>query len=126
MRLMQLLLSCRTAHTRLHTPRQVGDLEPIYAGAALRLPDKPSSPLPPHITIRNDPTLTVSASPHIRTTRTVASCMWNVIAALLPALIFAIYYFGIGAVIVTGSGYRRMRGHRIYHNPLHAAAGPRQ
>lgn len=50
-----------------------------------------------------NPTLTVSASPHIRTTRTVASCMWNVIAALVPAFIFAIYYFGIGAVIVTGS-----------------------
>ncbi|MDE6490972.1 MAG: RnfABCDGE type electron transport complex subunit D [Muribaculaceae bacterium] len=49
------------------------------------------------------PTLTVSASPHIRTSRTVASCMWHVVVALIPAFIFAIYYFGIGAVIVTGS-----------------------
>ncbi len=29
--------------------------------------------------------------------------MWHVVVALIPAFIFAIYYFGIGAVIVTGS-----------------------
>ncbi len=45
--------------------------------------------------------LVISASPHIHTSRTVAKCMWHVIVALVPALVCAFYYFGIGAVIVT-------------------------
>ena len=44
--------------------------------------------------------LTVSASPHIHTKRTVAGCMRDVTIALLPAAACALYFFGIGALIV--------------------------
>lgn len=44
--------------------------------------------------------LTISASPHLHTKRTVASCMWHVVVALLPALAASLYFFGLGAVIV--------------------------
>ncbi len=47
--------------------------------------------------------LVVSASPHIHTSRTTSKCMWNVVIALIPALLCAFYYFGIGAVIVTAA-----------------------
>ncbi len=45
-------------------------------------------------------TLNVAASPHLHTSRSVATCMWNVVIALLPALAAALYFFGIGAAIV--------------------------
>ena len=45
--------------------------------------------------------LTISASPHIHTTRTTSGAMWNVVIALIPALICALFYFGIGAAVVT-------------------------
>lgn len=44
--------------------------------------------------------LTVSQSPHIYTRRSVSSCMWHVVVALLPALLCSLYFFGIGALIV--------------------------
>lgn len=44
--------------------------------------------------------LTISASPHIHTSRTVPKVMWHVIIALLPSLVCAVYFFGIGAAIV--------------------------
>ena len=47
------------------------------------------------------PMLTISASPHVHTRRTVSSCMWHVIIALLPALACSLYFFGVGALIVT-------------------------
>ena len=47
--------------------------------------------------------LTVSQSPHIHTRRTVSSCMWHVVIALLPALACSLYFFGIGALIVVMS-----------------------
>lgn len=50
-----------------------------------------------------DQLLVVSASPHVHTSRTTAKCMWNVVIALIPALLCAFYYFGIGAVIVTAA-----------------------
>lgn len=45
--------------------------------------------------------LKVSLSPHIHTTRTTSSCMWNVILALLPAWVVAVYVFGSNALIVS-------------------------
>lgn len=45
--------------------------------------------------------LTVSASPHVHTGRTVSTCMWHVIIALLPALACSLWFFGVGALIVT-------------------------
>ncbi len=44
--------------------------------------------------------LTISASPHIQTTRTVGWCMWQVVIALIPATLCSLYYFGVGAAIV--------------------------
>lgn len=44
--------------------------------------------------------LTISSSPHFHTRRSVASCMWNVVIALIPALAASLYFFGIGAAVV--------------------------
>ncbi len=41
----------------------------------------------------------VSPSPHIRDEYTVSRVMWSVNAALAPAALFAVYYFGIPAVV---------------------------
>lgn len=45
--------------------------------------------------------LTVSPSPHIHTELTVPQIMRGVIIAMVPALLFSIYNFGIGALYVT-------------------------
>ncbi|WP_418218240.1 RnfABCDGE type electron transport complex subunit D, partial [Barnesiella intestinihominis] len=45
--------------------------------------------------------LTVSPAPHIHDNLTVSKCMYNVIIALLPAFAVSLYFFGIGAFIVT-------------------------
>ena len=44
--------------------------------------------------------LIVSGSPHIHTQSTVKSRMWGVIFALIPALAFSVYAFGLGALVV--------------------------
>lgn len=44
---------------------------------------------------------TVSSSPHIKSKETVSTVMRDVIIALCPALIAAVYFFGIRALIVT-------------------------
>ena len=44
--------------------------------------------------------ITISPSPHAQTSTTVQRLMLNVIIALLPAVAVAVYYFGLGAVIV--------------------------
>ena len=44
--------------------------------------------------------LNVSPSPHIHTRRSVKTCMWHVVVALIPAAAVALFYFGIGAAIV--------------------------
>lgn len=43
--------------------------------------------------------LSVSTSPHIRANESIAKIMWNVNLALAPAVIFAIYNFGMPALI---------------------------
>lgn len=45
--------------------------------------------------------LTVSPSPHIHTTLTVPQIMRAVIIAMVPAFVFSVYNFGLGAVYVT-------------------------
>lgn len=45
-----------------------------------------------------DDMLTVSQSPHIRSSRTVKSIMLDVIIALVPAMIGSIYFYGINAI----------------------------
>lgn len=47
--------------------------------------------------------LTISGSPHVHTRRSVSTCMWRVILALLPALACSLYVFGLGAFIVTAT-----------------------
>ncbi len=47
---------------------------------------------------------TVSASPHIIEKRSVKSVMWNVVFALIPALIMGIVFFGINALLLTVYG----------------------
>ena len=46
--------------------------------------------------------LTVSPSPHIHSKYSINTAMSRVIISLIPALIITIYFFGIGAIIVTG------------------------
>lgn len=43
----------------------------------------------------------ISLPPHIHAPRSVAGCMWRVVAALLPAFACAIWFFGLGAAVVT-------------------------
>ena len=45
----------------------------------------------------NDSRLIVSASPHVRSQETVSSIMWTVVAALVPAVLFSVWYFGVKA-----------------------------
>lgn len=44
--------------------------------------------------------LIVSGSPHIHTGDSVKARMWGVVVALIPALAFSIYAFGLGAFVV--------------------------
>ncbi|HSH53205.1 MAG TPA: RnfABCDGE type electron transport complex subunit D [Bacteroidales bacterium] len=48
-----------------------------------------------------DKLITVSPSPHVYGDKTVKRLMSDVIIALLPALAFSIYFFGLGAIYVT-------------------------
>lgn len=45
--------------------------------------------------------LTVSPSPHIHQVQSIPKIMYDVVIALLPAFIFSIYVFGLGALTVT-------------------------
>lgn len=45
--------------------------------------------------------LTLSGSPHIQSDRTVQGIMFDVIIALIPALLISFWFFGIGAIKVT-------------------------
>ena len=50
--------------------------------------------------MKKEPELfTVSVSPHIRDDETISHIMWQVNAALLPAALFAVWWFGIPALI---------------------------
>lgn len=49
----------------------------------------------------SDNLLTVSPSPHVHTELTVPQIMRGVIIAMMPALLFSIYNFGIGALYVS-------------------------
>ncbi|HPD96064.1 MAG: RnfABCDGE type electron transport complex subunit D [Bacteroidales bacterium] len=45
--------------------------------------------------------LIVSPSPHIHSDESTRRLMFNVVLALLPTLVVSIYYFGVGAIMVT-------------------------
>jgi len=46
--------------------------------------------------------LIVSPSPHTHGKNSVKSLMYGALIALIPAFVFSVYFFGIGALIVTG------------------------
>ncbi|GAB1468043.1 RnfABCDGE type electron transport complex subunit D [Candidatus Cloacimonadota bacterium] len=43
----------------------------------------------------------VSSAPHFHDKTTIPMVMWNVVIALTPALVFAVYYWGIRALVLT-------------------------
>lgn len=43
--------------------------------------------------------LTVASSPHVRCNETIPKIMWNVVATLVPAAAFGVYYFGVNALV---------------------------
>ena len=45
--------------------------------------------------------LTISPSPHVKGKESVKSLMFGVLTALVPAFLFSLYFFGIGALITT-------------------------
>ena len=75
-----------------------------------------------------DPMFTISASPHIRDEETIPHIMWQVNAALLPAAVFAVWWFGVpalinmvvGAVVAVASEYVWQKA---MHKPLTAFDG---
>ena len=48
----------------------------------------------------NNKRLVVSGSPHVFTNDSVSKRMWSVVIALLPAVAFSVYLFGLGSIIV--------------------------
>ncbi|UCF19599.1 MAG: RnfABCDGE type electron transport complex subunit D [Gemmatimonadota bacterium] len=49
------------------------------------------------------PRFLVTASPHLRGPATTPTIMWNVVGSLVPIILAATFYFGIGALLVIGS-----------------------
>lgn len=49
----------------------------------------------------SDQKIVISASPHVHSDRTSKKLMYDVVIALIPALLVSLYVFGIGALIVT-------------------------
>lgn len=45
--------------------------------------------------------IAVSPSPHVHSGESVSKLMFNVVLALMPAFVVSLYYFGVGALIVT-------------------------
>lgn len=48
--------------------------------------------------------LVVSAPPHLKKRISTSGAMWDVIIALVPAVILSIYFFGLNALVVISSG----------------------
>lgn len=46
-----------------------------------------------------EPVFTISSSPHIRDSETIQHIMWQVNLALLPAAVFAVWWFGVPALV---------------------------
>lgn len=66
--------------------------------AVTTVAQKPTKPAPKPAAPA-DPTFTISVSPHIRDEETIPHIMWQVNFALAPAAIFAIWWFGVPALI---------------------------
>jgi electron transport complex protein RnfD len=48
-----------------------------------------------------DKLFSVTASPHLHDNTNVKSVMWNVVIALMPALVAGVYFFGVKALLLT-------------------------
>ncbi|MDD3536255.1 MAG: RnfABCDGE type electron transport complex subunit D [Candidatus Cloacimonetes bacterium] len=46
----------------------------------------------------------VSAAPHVHDGSSIKNVMWNVVLALVPALVFAVYYWGLRALMLSLTG----------------------
>ena len=49
-----------------------------------------------------DKRITVSPSPHVHSGQSVKKIMYGVVIALVPAFIVSLFFYGIGAIVVTG------------------------
>lgn len=47
--------------------------------------------------------LTVSPSPHMHSGLSTSQCMYGVLIALIPAFLISLYYFGLGALLITAT-----------------------
>jgi electron transport complex protein RnfD len=90
----------------------VGDSAPENDGEKQEPQKKTETPPAKPIPAPKDPrdklykasqTLIISSSPHFHSHDSVPKIMWSVVGALVPATAMAIYYFGIGALIMIGS-----------------------
>ena len=63
--------------------------------------------------------LNISPSPHTHGKVTTEKLMLGVILALTPALITSVFYFGTGAIIVTGCLCYIMSPDRITYSEVH-------
>lgn len=53
----------------------------------------------PSPAVEAEPVFTISSSPHIRDSETIPHIMWQVNLALLPAAVFAVWWFGVPALV---------------------------
>ena len=72
------------------------DAEIAAAGRIIQNQQKSTQAKP---AVQDAPLLTVSSSPHIRDGETVTHIMWQVNLALAPAALFAVYHFGLPALV---------------------------
>lgn len=66
-------------------------------------PPKPAAKDPRDKLFKPDQPLIISTSPHFHNPDSVPRIMWFVIAALLPATVMAVYYFGLRAAVMIGA-----------------------
>ncbi|MDY6272702.1 MAG: RnfABCDGE type electron transport complex subunit D [Selenomonadaceae bacterium] len=69
---------------------------PVVKAAPAAATSRPAAAKP---AVQDAPLLTVSSSPHIRDGETVTHIMWQVNLALAPAALFAVYHFGLPALV---------------------------
>ena len=76
---------------------------PAEGGEKPKPKPKPVAKDPRDKLYKPEKSLIISTSPHFHTGDSVPKIMWTVVAALLPATVMAVYYFGMPAVIMIGA-----------------------
>ncbi len=77
--------------------------KPAEGGEKPKPKPKPVAKDPRDKLYKPEKSLIISTSPHFHTGDSVPKIMWTVVAALLPATVMAVYYFGMPAVIMIGA-----------------------